>query len=227
MTRKTSVNVLYLPGTNCQEETLRAFTRVGAKPRILLLADLLSGAEQLDSADLLCVPGGFSFGDHLGAGTVAGVLLRTRFRAELERCRTRMMLCICNGFQIAVRARCFGGGVALVDNECGTFRNVPNQAHIVDLHNPSPWLSGLGGLTLRFPCAHAEGRFYSVSPVPSSEWLPAFRYPSGENPDGSMWDLAGITSPDGLLLGLMNHPERGTNDVANVAVFANGIAAYR
>jgi len=201
---------------------MRAFSRVGAEPRLRFVEDLLAGRQRMDDADIVCIPGGFSFGDHLGAGRVAALTLRMRLRDQLDACRRRPMLCICNGFQIAVRAGCFGPGIALAENACGTFRNVPNQPHLVELASTSVWLRGLVGQGLIFPCAHAEGRFVYRE---SDGWRPALRYPRGENPDGSMDEIAGIASPDDLILGLMNHPERAIHRSANLAIFENGVRA--
>jgi len=219
---RPTVNVFYLPGTNCQAETMRAFTRVGAVPRLVFLTELLSGTARLDDADIVCLPGGFSFGDHLGAGSVAGLLLRTRLGAQLAACRSRLLLCICNGYQIAVRAGCFGSGVALKTNGCGTFQNVPQQPHLVATDNDSPWLVGLAGRRLKFPCAHGEGRFVYER---AGLWKPALIYPKDANPDGSMDDIAGITNADGLWFGLMNHPERAQDQPGNLAIFENGVRA--
>lgn len=221
---KPTVNVLYLPGTNCQEETLAAFAAVGATPRLRFAADLLAGDERLDDADILCIPGGFSFGDHLGAGAVAGALLRSHLADQFETCRTRPLLGICNGFQIAVRGGCFGN-VGLKVNTSGTFRNEENQRHVVDEENDSPWLAGLGGQTLVFPCAHGEGRFHPGSE--GASYRVALRYEKESNPDGSFADVAGITSLDGLSFGLMDHPERAVDREVRLAFFENGVRAVR
>ncbi len=216
------VNILYAPGTNCQHETAHAFRRAGAEPRILLLSDLLEGRARLDDADLVCLPGGFSFGDHAGGGNVAAWCLKTRLADQLEAVRRKPTICICNGFQIGVRAGLFGD-VSLVVNDSGTFRDEPRQAHRVAAENPSIWLAGLQGRTLRFPCAHGEGRLLFAE---RSGWLPALEYPPEENPDGSSEDIAGITTEDGLVLGLMNHPER-TADPEVLELFANAVRAVR
>ena len=221
---KPTVNVLYLPGTNCQAETTRAFARAGASPRTIFLADVISGKSRLDDADILCVPGGFSFGDHLGAGAVAALMLRTRLADQFRACAERPMIGICNGFQIILRAGRFGSGVALKFNDGGTFEDRPWQRHVVAADNPSPWLAGLGGATLRFPCAHGEGRFVYEQP---GAWRTALTYPDGESPDGSMDGIAGITSADGLAFGLMNHSERSQNPEVQTAFFENGVKAAR
>jgi phosphoribosylformylglycinamidine (FGAM) synthase-like amidotransferase family enzyme len=222
---KPTVNVLYLPGTNCQAETLRAFRHVGASADLVFLADVLSGAARLDDADILCIPGGFSFGDHLGAGSIAGMLLRTKLREQFLRCRDRPVLGICNGFQIALRAGCFGPGIALTTNASGTFYNEPAQRHFVVPCNDSPWLSGLGGEFLDFPCAHGEGRLVCDSTADPAQWQVALCYPGEANPDGSMDNIAGLTSGDGLVFGLMNHPERARDMHVRMAFFENGVRA--
>jgi phosphoribosylformylglycinamidine synthase len=214
------VNLLYLPGTNCQRETADVFRRVGADPRHVFLADLLEGRESLADADIVCLPGGFSFGDHAGAGNIAAWFLRTRLADQLEASRSRPMLCICNGFQIAVRAGMFGE-VSLAVNESATFHDEPEQAHVVASDNDSFWLEGLRGRTLKFPAAHGEGRFVWRS---REGWKPALAYPPGQNPDGSSDDVAGITSSDGMVLGLMNHPERAAvRSSDTLELFANAV----
>lgn len=224
---KPTVNVLYLPGTNCHAETIRAFARAGAQPRLVFLADVISGVARLDDADILCIPGGFSFGDHLGAGAVAALTLRTRLAEQFRACTGRPMIGICNGFQIMLRAGRFGPGVSLKVNDSGTFENRPGQRHVVSPDNSSPWLAGLGGATLTFPCAHGEGRFVSEprTAAEPAQWTPALRYPPEENPDGSAADIGGITSADGLAFGLMNHPERSTDPQTQIAFFENGVKA--
>jgi phosphoribosylformylglycinamidine synthase len=221
---KPTVNVLHLPGTNCQTETLRAFRDAGANPRLVYLADLQAGRDRLDGADILCLPGGFSFGDHVAAGAAAGLLLRTTLRDQFAACQRRPMMAICNGFQIAARAGCFGPGLTLATNSSGTFHDVPDQPHQVTTGNPSPWLTGLAGATLRFPCAHGEGRLGYTT---THHWRTALHYPANANPDGSTDNIAGITTPDGLTLALMNHPERAPDPDVRLALFRNGVHAAR
>lgn len=230
MSSKPTVGVLYAPGINSHHETVWAFERAGAKPRVVSLTDVLRGVDRLDGSDAFCVPGGFAYGDHLGAGALAGQFLRIRLADQLAAVRQRPMIAICNGFQIGMRAGLFGGGVALSVNAAGTFRNVPRQPHHVERGTRSVWLNGLEGQTLRFPCAHGEGRFLHEASTSSSEggqWEVALRYPEGHNPDGSADDIAGIATSDGLVLGLMNHPERAPDEPGTIDIFANGVRAAR
>lgn len=217
---KPTVNVLYFPGTNCQRETIRAFERVGARARAVYASEALEGQDRIDSADILCIPGGFCYGDHVRAGLIAGVILRTALHEQFQACLKRPVLCVCNGFQIALQAGIFGWDVTLTFNASGTFLNRPEQRHLVAAEHGTPWLRGLEGQALTFPCAHGEGRFIHES---EAGWRTALRYPSHENPDGSMNDIAAITTPDGLVLGLMNHPERAFDNGANSTIFENGV----
>jgi phosphoribosylformylglycinamidine (FGAM) synthase-like amidotransferase family enzyme len=218
------VNILYLPGTNCQRETAFAFSKVGADPRYVLLNDLLAGRDELGGADIVCLPGGFSSGDDTGAGNVAAWILRTKLADELRAAASRPMLCVCNGFQIGIRAGLFGDATLTV-NSSATFYDEPKQRHLVADDNDSPWLAGLGGQTLAFPCAHGEGRF-----IPHSDegWKRALTYPADRNPDGSTDDIAGVTSPDGMILGMMNHPERAAAQSPEVlTLFENAVSHVR
>ena len=216
------VKVLYAPGTNSQQETMWAFERVGARAELLFVSDVLNGDARLDDGDLLCIPGGFANGDHTGAGNITGQILRRRLADQLAAARAKPIIAICNGFQIAVRAGLFGGGVALTINEVGTFRNIVRQPHVVPKKSNNVWTSSLQGQTLHFPCAHGEGRFVYES---NSDWSVALEYPKGTNPDGSKKDIAGIVSNDGLVFGLMDHPERLQEEPGNLEIFANGVGA--
>lgn len=219
---KPLVSVLYAPGTNSHRETMWAFERVGARTELLFLSEVLAGKRRLGDTDALCIPGGFAHGDHLGAGTLAGQLLRNA-DTGVDSLAGTPLLAICNGFQIGMRSGLFGEGMSLTANESGTFRNIIRQPHIVQNSN-CVWLKGMEGQTVYFPCAHGEGRLVTSA---DASPIAALRYPADANPDGSVDDIAGITSPDGMFLGLMDHPERTPDEPGTLDIFANGIAACR
>jgi phosphoribosylformylglycinamidine synthase len=114
--------------------------------------------------------------------------------------------------------------VTLGPNASGTFCNRVAQPHKVSSDNTSLWLQGLHGETLVFPCAHAEGRFGFAD---TEKWRTALHYPPGQNPDGSVEGIAGITDTEGRVLGLMNHPERAQHRSQNLILFENGVRAVR
>lgn len=220
---KPLVSVLYAPGTNSHRETMWAFERVGARTEMLFLSEVLAGKRRLGDTDALCIPGGFAHGDHLGAGNLTGQLLRSA-DSGVDSLAGTPVLAVCNGFQIAMRSGLFGDGISLTENESGTFRNIIRQPHQV-VESNCVWLDGMAGSTLYFPCAHGEVRLVTT---PGRELPPvALRYPPGTNPDGSVDDIAGITSVDGMLLGLMDHPERTPDEPGTLDIFANGVKACR
>jgi phosphoribosylformylglycinamidine synthase len=155
---------------------------------------------------------------------VAAALLTLGLGAQLDPYKSKPILCICNGFQIGVKAGFFGKGITLAVNETGTFVHRAAQPHIVPHNHDTFWLNGLEGQILIFPCAHAEGNLTFTS---RTGWRPALFYPCGENPDGSAENIAGVTSLSGEVFGLMNHPERAQQRQENLTIFENGVRAVR
>lgn len=206
-------------GTNRDGDLADAFTAAGAEPECVPLAALRAGERRLDDYQMLGVPGGFSYGDALGAGRLLGLDLIGWFGDQLHAARERAMpiIGICNGFQALVRAGLLPGDeqALLTDNLSGKF-----ECRWVTLQpnpdNESVWLSSLTE-PIRCPVAHAEGRFLSddLAGLEARNGV-AFRYLDGDapaagaypaNPNGSPNDVAGVTDATGLVLGLMPHPE--------------------
>lgn len=225
MLGKPSVLIPIAPGTNRNDELAQAFALAGADPVQVPLHALRQGEKKLRDVQLLALPGGFSYGDALGAGQLWAQDLTTWFADQLHLALEKQMpiVGICNGFQALTAAGLLPGGNrsgSLVANQSGRFECrwvtlQPNQA------TNSVWLDGLTE-PLRCPVAHGEGRYVSDEPVAgdatSVDRLDvAFRYatPDGEsaggvyphNPNGSAGDVAGVVDETGLILGLMPHPE--------------------
>ncbi len=216
MTIAPSVLIPIAPGTNRNQELADAFTAAGATAVQVPLQALRDGETKLVDHQLLALPGGFSYGDALGAGRLLGLDLAGWFAEQLHEAVAAQMpvFGVCNGFQALVRAGLLPGdgtAAALVGNESGRF-----ECRWVTLE-PAPgsasvWLDGLTG-NLRCPVAHAEGRLV-VEDVRAADV--AFRYvgPDGRaadgypaNPNGSVGDIAGLVDDSGYVLGLMPHPE--------------------
>lgn len=126
----TRVLVLRSPGTNCDEETAGAFELAGARAERLHVGTLLRRERRLDEFHILAFPGGFSFGDDLGAGTVLANRLRTYLEEDLAEFvdSGRLVIGICNGFQVLVRLGLLPGWkgekvVSLVENASGKFED--------------------------------------------------------------------------------------------------------
>jgi len=203
---KSTVRALVLaaPGVNCEQETAEACRVAGAEVELIHLNQLLSGRRQLAEFDLLVLPGGFSYGDHLGAGAMLATILRHRLLPDLERfvAEGRPVLGICNGFQILARLGLLGQ-VALALNEAGEF-----ECRWVRLHAERSNCLFLQGLEdPELPVAHGQGRVI----VPEGSLTEVLRRAPLrylDNPNGSVADIAGVCNQAGTVLGLMPHPER-------------------
>jgi phosphoribosylformylglycinamidine synthase len=215
-------------GLNCERETQAAFALVGAEPVLVHLNDLLAQPDQLQRCHLLVFIGGFSYGDHLGAGTVFANRLKHNFRPQLEQfiADGKLAIGICNGFQTMTRlgllpaldGHHFTPQAALAHNEQGVFRD----AWVTLRANPrSPCVFTQGLDMLPLPIRHGEGKFIARDEATLAELerreLVALRYVDPEtgestqdfpaNPNGSTHAIAGICDPSGRLFGLMPHPE--------------------
>ncbi len=217
-----SVLIPIAPGTNRNQDLADAFTAAGADPHQVPLQALRSGSEKLVDHQILALPGGFSYGDALGAGRLLGLDLMGWFADQLHEAREREMpiIGICNGFQALVRAGLLPGAA---DSQAATLRANENgrfECRWVDLlpgANHSPWMAELRS-PVRCPVAHGEGRFVAadLDAIESADRV-AFRYASNDgepaggaypaNPNGSPGDVAGIVDETGLVLGMMPHPE--------------------
>ena len=203
-------------GINADLELAEAFRRAGGSVEMLPFSELLLDARLLSRGRILALPGGFSFGDHLGSGMVLAGLLKRKLRQEIDAyvADGGLVLGVCNGFQVLVKS-------GLLPNLSGDWEPAVSLTHNdqacfedswVSLDrepgNTSPWLTGL--TRLECPIRHGEGRFvYASADVREGirqGKLIAFRY-SGRNPNGSADNVAGITDVSGRILGLMPHPE--------------------
>ncbi len=238
--------ILYAPGTNCHEETAAAIERAGGRSEMVVLRDLCGGRASLRRYQAAVIPGGFSYGDHLGAGRILATMLVARLRDELIAFLDsgKPLLGVCNGFQVLVEAgilpyRTPGSrSMALLENQSSHFEDRKVRLLVTD--GDSLWTRGLAGQVLEMPSAHGEGRplFYAVDGRPpprvtfryaDAAGNPTPEYP--ENPNGAPGAVAGITDETGTILGLMPHPERAALPVHysqdGIKLFRNLMAALR
>ena len=242
--------VLHASGTNRDREAAWACELAGGQPEIVHVNQLMSGQRRMADYGMLVLPGGFSFGDALGAGKLLGLTLRLALQDELAAfiASSRPVLGICNGFQALVKSGLLPGGAmqqaTLTFNQCARF-----ECRWVTLR-PEPrsrciFTQGLRQPVL-CPVAHGEGRFVSgdLTALERSGQV-ALRYALADgrpahgaypaNPNGSGADIAGICNAAGNVLGLMPHPEdhvvayqhprwtRGERGWLGLPLFANGI----
>jgi len=219
------VLILHATGTNRDREAAWAVERAGARPDIVHVNELHERAVRLHDYAMLVLPGGFSYGDALGAGRLLASDLRWLFQEEMARFidAGKPVLGICNGFQALVKSGWLPGppkhGIqaTLTRNasnrfECRWVYLQPNP------HSVSIFTRGLGQV-IYCPVAHGEGRFVPRDDIVLERlWARgqvALTYVSAtggpaaypDNPNGSVADIAAICNEQGNVLGLMPHPE--------------------
>lgn len=231
------VCVLRAPGTNCDHETAFAFTQSGAVADRVHLFRLLEQPDLLRNYQILCIPGGFSYGDDVGAGVVFSSQLKNHLAEIMGEFlqRETLTLGICNGFQVLLKAGILPGGApewknrdqphppvaTLTWNANGRYTDLWVKLKVCS--SKSVFLRGID--TLDCPIAHGEGRLVVQQESTLQNWKAqdqiALRYCSDEapgngeevlpfpaNPNGSVSNIAGLSDPTGRVLGLMPHPER-------------------
>jgi phosphoribosylformylglycinamidine synthase I len=198
--------VLRFPGSCDEVDALGAARKFGD-------AELLwHGDRDLKGADAIVVPGGFSYGDYLRAGAIA------RFAPVMESVIAfandgGLVLGICNGFQVLCEAHLLPGALLGNVNRRFTFRQVGLEV----LNSGGSFTQGCAlGQRLSIPAKHSWGRYYA-----DEETLEAIdragqivlRYAEGENFNGSVHDIAGVSNERGNVLGLMPHPEHAVDEL--------------
>ncbi len=209
-----NIAVLQFPGSNCDQDAVNAFGRVLGLPTRLVWHK----ETDLGAADLVVLPGGFSFGDYLRTGAIARfspVIEAVRAHAE----RGGLVLGICNGFQILCEIGLLPG--ALIRNRTLEFRCETAPLAVepsTETFNPDTV-----GKVVRLPIAHGEGNYRideeGLSRLEDNGQV-LFRYcdsngevPSGVCLNGSMNNIAGIRNEAGNVFGMMPHPERAVERI--------------
>lgn len=220
------VLVLRAPGTNCDHESQFAFESMGAKVDRIHVNRLLEEPKTLEPYQILCLPGGFSYGDDVSAGRILAVEMRHRLGDAFQQFKTqdKLIIGICNGFQVLIQTgllfdRETASAATLTTNLTGKYEDrwvelIADGSHCVFLRGMS---------LLRLPVAHGEGRFVArdeatLSMLDSNRRLclryhlagadPNFTFPFPHNPNGSQRNVAGVCDETGRVFGLMPHPER-------------------
>ncbi len=204
-------------GINADAELSLAFETAGASVSPTHVSVLRQNPGALHSYGILALPGGFSFGDHLGSGMVLASLFRSELASVVRQfvADGGLVIGICNGFQILVKAGLlpdvYGNGepcASLVWNDCGHF--IDRWVRVtVERAGTSPWLAGMHE-SFDMPIRHGEGRFLfrdqEARQAVHDRGIATLRY-AGTNPNGSQDAVAGITDPTGRIIGMMPHPE--------------------
>jgi phosphoribosylformylglycinamidine synthase subunit PurQ / glutaminase len=226
-----NVAVARFPGSNCDHDTLRAARRAGTNAYFVWHRDT-----DLRGADMVLVPGGFSYGDYLRSGAIA------RFSPVMQAVQRHAaeggpVLGICNGFQILCEAHLLPG--ALMRNAGLSFVSKP--VDVVVERSDTPFTSAYArGVRLRLPVAHGDGRFVATEEtlrLLEAEGRVVLRYaaategsPFQPNPNGSANHIAGISNAAGNVVGIMPHPERAADSLLGLndgAGFFTSLAAWQ
>ncbi len=197
--------VLVFPGSNCDRDVAYVTRDLLGQPTRMVWHQETDIAD----VDVVIVPGGFSYGDYLRCGAIAQfspVMQQVIAHAQ----KGKFVLGICNGFQVLTEAGLLPG--ALTRNRDLHFicDRLPLQVERTDTNWTQAYTTGE---TITLPIAHGEGRFYADPATLSAiedHGQVVFRY-AGENPNGSLNNIAGICNRQGNVLGMMPHPERASD----------------
>ncbi len=207
-------SVIVFPGSNCDRDIATALEKLQFKNQMVWHKE-----SKLPKSDLIVIPGGFSYGDYLRSGAIAGksLIIDEVIKAANSGC---LILGICNGFQILTETGLLKG--TLLRNKNLKFIN--KDVHIQVINNRTKFTKKYKkDQILNINIAHNEGNYFTDSnhlEKMKDEDLIAFKYcdeignkNKNSNPNGSLEDIAGIFNSNKNILGMMPHPERMVDDM--------------
>lgn len=207
--------VVTFPGSNCDQDMMYILRDVMNQE----VVHLWHKDSDLQGADMVVLPGGFSFGDYLRSGAISRFSpIMTEVISHAN--KGGLVLGICNGFQILTEAGLLDGALLHNNNQKFICKNV----HLKAISSSAAISAGLNrNEAFKIPIAHGEGRYHASSEVIESleqNDQVLFKYCnekgeiSGEsNPNGSIHNIAGISNKEKNVFGMMPHPERASDDV--------------
>ncbi|MBL6785941.1 MAG: phosphoribosylformylglycinamidine synthase subunit PurQ [Candidatus Pelagibacter bacterium] len=207
-------SVIVFPGSNCDRDIAIALEKMQFKNQMVWHKET-----KLPKSDLVVLPGGFSYGDYLRSGAIAGksLIIDEVVKAANSGC---LILGICNGFQILTETGLLKG--TLLRNKNLKFIN--KDVHIKVMNNNTKFSNKYkNNQLLKINIAHNEGNYFTDPKhldELNKEGLIAFKYcdekgniNNGTNPNGSLENIAGILNLKKNILGMMPHPERMIDDI--------------
>lgn len=198
--------IIVFPGSNCDRDAAEAVRMVTGKPAIMVWhAD-----HDLPQADLIILPGGFSYGDYLRTGAMAAHA--PVMRSVIRRAQAGVyVLGICNGFQILCETQLLPG--ILLRNQDLKFKSLPARLSVAN-NNSAFTRAYQAGQDVTIPIAHGDGNYFAdeatLKQLRGNNQI-LFRY--ADNPNGSAGDIAGICNARGNVMGMMPHPERAMESI--------------
>ena len=214
--------ILRAPGTNCDEETAYAFQLAGAETELVHINELVFGRKSLSDSQILCIPGGFTYGDDISAGRILANEIRLKIGEKVHEfvSKGNLALGICNGLQVMVKAGILpplsegnAQALTLAPNDSGKFEC---RWSYLRANENSPCVFTRGSGIIYLPVAHGEGKLVAHPEVWQHASI-ALQYcdQTGNinagyphNPNGSEQNIAGICDETGRVFALMPHPER-------------------
>jgi phosphoribosylformylglycinamidine synthase I len=218
---KVKILMLRAPGTNRDVDTRIAFEQCGAQVDAALVTELFRGDKKLAEYQVAVIPGGFTYGDDISAGRIMANEIRLRLGEAIQKfvADGRLVLGICNGFQVLVKTGILPGingknaqPVTLTNNDSGKFEC---RWVYLKVNEKSPCVFTRGIKRLYVPIAHGEGKLVAEADVVEKlNIVVQYVDENGStragypwNPNGSVNDIAGICDATGRIFGLMPHPE--------------------
>jgi phosphoribosylformylglycinamidine synthase I len=218
---KVKVLMFRAPGTNRDVDTQIAFEMAGAEVDSALVTELFRKDKRLTDYHIAVIPGGFTYGDDVSAGRIMANEIRLRLGGDIEKLVAdgRLVLGICNGFQVLVKTGILPGipgqsaqPVTLTNNDSGKFEC---RWVYLKVNQRSPCVFTKGIDLIYAPIAHGEGKL-AAEPDVAAKLNVVVQYVDVQgrtqagypcNPNGSVNDIAGICDASGRIFGLMPHPE--------------------
>ena len=207
-------SVIVFPGSNCDRDIAVALEKMQFKNQMVWHKET-----SLPKSDLIVIPGGFSYGDYLRSGAIAGksLIIEEVIKAANKGC---LVLGICNGFQILTETGLLKG--TLLRNKNLKFIN--KDVYIKVINNNSKFTNKYKkNQVVRINIAHNEGNYFTDTnhlDELKNENLVAFKYcnkkgniDEDSNPNGSLENIAGIFNSNKNILGMMPHPERMVDEM--------------
>lgn len=177
--KKIKAGIITFLGTNCERDTIRACDFLGWNAEYIWQDDKIE-----KHYDVIFIPGGFSYGDHISSGRIAKLSAAVKSLPV----RKSLIVGICNGFQILCEAKLLPG--ALVENV-----NMKFISKVVDLN--------FDGKRIKLPIAHHQGNYICTDPIGADIIMTYIN-----NQNGSDYSIAGIYDRENKIMGMMPHPER-------------------
>ena len=207
-------SVIVFPGSNCDRDIAVALEKLQFKNKMVWHKET-----SLPKSDLIVIPGGFSYGDYLRSGAIAGksLIIDEVIKAANSGC---LVLGICNGFQILTETGLLKG--TLLRNK--NLRFINRDVNIKVINNQTKFSSKYkSNQILKINIAHNEGNYFTNSKhldQLKKDNLIAFKYcdengnvNESSNPNGALENIAGIYNTKKNILGMMPHPERMVDDI--------------